>query len=689
MKNLKFKIFHYDDEGNKLYVQNKLEQEIKTFIIEIYIYDNQLKTETLIPVSDWGNLSVLSMDDNVVIRMNPLVINCIALKIGTGILKAYYKIGTETLIGDFEVIIYEPWFRENYWRMIGTADKNEIGTGTYADCLLKACFEMIDILWAYYEETLTITHPLFSKSKFVNSIGRSKGFLNVDFKFENTNLEYFALNLYRELLNNLYELLLVRGTRLSYEMFFGALGYDIELQEFWTNGDGELIEINPLDESKSTFVTYSTTGEQLTSTIDTDPRYMQKDSVNVQTWNKSVYLKPILSAKTQYENVAINTGYSAEQQSIIWNYLEYLRPLHIRYLNEEIKIIIIPPPGPGPDPGPDPPDPDPDDPNRDLTNDPELPPGIQEKINRILPLDYDPLDDDWFCLSWTQLLLPINNTDVNPRYYNRVNNQDNPLVIDYNYNSVGLLVNKDVDNFIGWTNGEINLANNTSSPNLQFIYNFIPNYSMQLYPTGTIPKYLYLTMNFSSDTDLSNNIEYEVTMGSNTYTGSLSSNTIIIPQTEINGTWNYFFEDYNIILKVTNTSGTSAHIELESVTGTFIYNRIDSSLNTLVIDAGGMDIPEGKGSSHIGLLPIHPDTWTWTGGGFAVEHAWRTKRNESDPSNNQHWRESFVNSDSIGADFGLWETIVTYPKYDIPGNQYDIGLKYDYGNTLVEEPLPS
>ena len=67
----------------------------------------------------------------------------------------------------------------------------------------------------------------------------------------------------------------MRGTQLAYEIFFRALGYFIELQEFWYDVDGNLIEINPTDESKSTFFAYNTYGE-LIDPIPyprRDPRY--------------------------------------------------------------------------------------------------------------------------------------------------------------------------------------------------------------------------------------------------------------------------------------------------------------------------------------------------------------------------------------------------------------------------------
>ena len=235
-----------------------------------------------IELTNDGQLNIKSMDDNIFVENliddteMVIGINLYAVREGTAEVWAYYTTETGSIVtGMREIVVYNPWFRDNYWRLLGEYDGSAIGTGTYADMLMQSIMEMFDMLWAYGADLDEITDPIFAKKKFIDTIGKSIGFPRTDFSTDGTPSEYAANKLYRELIANLWDLLSLRGTRLSYEMFFGALGYDIELLEFWYNEEGNLVEIDPYEYSGgiSTFHLYDTVGRLISEdAVTSDPR---------------------------------------------------------------------------------------------------------------------------------------------------------------------------------------------------------------------------------------------------------------------------------------------------------------------------------------------------------------------------------------------------------------------------------
>ena len=303
-----------------------------------------LGVETEIPHT--SNLVVKSMDDNIFVEIvkdnNEVItdINLYAVREGTAEIWIYYTLpGGSLITSTREIVVYNPWFRDNYWKLLGEYDANEIGTGTYADILMQSVMEMFDVLWAYGADLNEITDPIFAKKKFVDTIGKSIGFPRTDFQDDGTPAEYAANKLYRELIANLWDLLALRGTRMSYEMFFGALGYDLELLEFWYNEDGNLVEIKPYNDADSTFYIYDETGKLINENqmTGTDPRVKASPD---NAWNyccKSPYIKPVFTPKDGYD---LQGGYSISQRNVIKRYLEFLRPEHVKYLSEVIGISI-------------------------------------------------------------------------------------------------------------------------------------------------------------------------------------------------------------------------------------------------------------------------------------------------------------------------------------------------------------
>lgn len=340
----------------------KIELPIRTYLAIVTLVDPTTGVETVLPYTKTNQLKIYSMDDNIFVtsledpdtheQYNVLI----GIREGSATICAYWydsELETHALVatGENEIIVYEPWFRENYWRMLSEYDIQTIGANkydptavprqcTYADQTLRACFEMYDILWAYNKDMAEINDPMTAKNRFLDSIGVSRGLARTDFSIDGTEMQYFANRLYRELLNNLYDLLRVRGTRLSYEMFFGALGYDIDLYEFWYNAAGQLVEIDPDSPEASSFNIYDLDGRLLSEdgASQEDPRRMAGPGNAYNFCSKSPYIRPVLTPRTGYEFVG--SSWSSSQKALIDRYLEFLRPMHIQYLGETLSVDI-------------------------------------------------------------------------------------------------------------------------------------------------------------------------------------------------------------------------------------------------------------------------------------------------------------------------------------------------------------
>jgi hypothetical protein len=105
--------------------------------------------------------------------------------------------------------------------------------------------EFFDIIYAYCADVKNITDPINIKWKMLTMLGESYGFQRMTFPNGRDSKEHIGEYMYRELLSNLVDLLEIRGTKLSYDLLFNALGYDISLKEFWYDEIGNLIGIDP------------------------------------------------------------------------------------------------------------------------------------------------------------------------------------------------------------------------------------------------------------------------------------------------------------------------------------------------------------------------------------------------------------------------------------------------------------
>ena len=646
---------------------NRMELNSGDYFPIITLFNPEEGTQEILEISD--KLTITSLDDNIFVQkiydsgdQDFLVeIKLLAVREGSAILNANYISGNISAFGQTEVVVYNPWFRDNYQMLIGEYDATLIGQDTYADCLLKSCLETYDIMWAYAQDIKEINDPMLAKSKFLETIGKSFGMTKTDFSADNTALQFFANQFYRELLTNLKDLLSIRGTALSYELFFGALGYDITLYEYWFNQDNYLVEINPYDDgignNQSTFFVYDASGKLVgdNTLMSLDPRGLVSSENPYNYCNKSCYIKPELTPKKGYE--FIGGEFSASQRSVIKKYLTYLKPIHIEYLGEILNMLItsesfIP-----------------------LMTDASqfnvtklsliAPPIFTNSLTNLYPLTYGP-DEDF--------LDPLVNPNANPYYlpFNYLTKKESitkfKYVIaetDWN-NPTNILDNENdyTDTVVTTESSTLKLSIIDIVSNDYTIYNAKPTsiyYIVQIQSTAaTLLEFRQTFKGVSGDWQSAETYE---TKTLKFFNAALAENT----------TWDDVKNTY-IQLRVKNKS-------LLTQINCRLY-KVDAVISYSDADLTGLIKPGDPGRLDYDGTPGH-GTLQQSGGGMAVDGLWRVTGNIND---NKSWLDTFTFSVPVE----IVDTIATIEKYDKkPPHSYDGGiLKYDTGYMLLDSPAP-
>jgi len=259
---------------------------------------------------------------------------------GTCIIGAYYTYAGQIISLKEEVLVYETFFK-NHFAIHGFSayDYSIYHSNPQFKIVFDTLLEFIDILYAYYEDIDTVNNPAEIKNKFLTIIGASLGFEKKSL-YNDTKWEFAYSKLYRELLSNLIDLIGLRGTKTAYELFFGALGYDIDLLEYWFDQEGNLIEINYEDFENSTFYAYTESGIPLEDfqTAHVDPRKDVKADNPYNYCNKSPYIRVIMTLKSGLYHPGNES--MATERILIRQYLEWLRPNHLKYLQEIYRINV-------------------------------------------------------------------------------------------------------------------------------------------------------------------------------------------------------------------------------------------------------------------------------------------------------------------------------------------------------------
>lgn len=297
---------------------------------------------TVVDVTNNVNTSIFTLDDNVVFDQTTKIIHF--NKEGTGALKAVYTNSFgESFSFEQKFVVYNVFFKDNYINhFVSSFEKLKLSKNKKLKIMMDTMMEMMDILYAYNVDAKLLNSFSGVKSEFLDLLGQNVGFERIDYESVNTSEEDSANKVYKEILSNIFDLLNIRGTNLAYDLFFNAIGYNINLQEFWYNDNSELIEINPYDDTLSSFYRYDTNGVNLDSPpfANKDPRrFISND--NVFKNNKSNYVRPILSS-INTDFAPSPSSFTTRKRNVIKEYLEYLRPSHVQYIQELIAATVTP-----------------------------------------------------------------------------------------------------------------------------------------------------------------------------------------------------------------------------------------------------------------------------------------------------------------------------------------------------------
>jgi len=325
----------------------KFDSDFNTFKInsntQIYVLLHKSDGST-IDVTDSPDVSIYALDEDVLFfdeTAKTLHFN----KEGTGLLKVLFTDEQDKLfIASQEFVCYDTFFVDNYLTHFMTsfdAMQLQASGSKLALIIMDTTMELLDIFYAYIKDIDVIDSFKDGKGKFLETLAQNVGFERIDMESVNTPEEVKSSAVFKELLSNIFDLMEIRGTLLSYELFFGALGYNIKIEEFWYDEDGFLIEIDPREDSSSSFFRYNQFGTLVDDppVRQPDPRNFVNAEKNIFRNNKSNIIRAILTPKD--ENLAQNPGtFSRAKKKIIKEYLKFLQPLHLEYIQELISFGI-------------------------------------------------------------------------------------------------------------------------------------------------------------------------------------------------------------------------------------------------------------------------------------------------------------------------------------------------------------
>jgi hypothetical protein len=343
----------------------------------IRIYANTINDGAIEVTND---AEVYSLDqDNFLELLEQPKHTFLAKKEGSGIIKAVYTYNGETFYISKQFVCYTSFFKDNYLtHLFPEYDADNIRSNQISKSTFDTLMDMLDILYAYNSDLQVIANFKNGKSKFLSLMSQNVGFERFDFSQVNTPYELIETESFRELITNMTDLLSLRGTKLAYEIFFNALGYNLKLEEFWYDKDGNLIEINSEDETLSTYYAYNTSGEFIDNPPfpRSDPRlhfgsdnlrnapsgYLKTFENNKLTYKKQNFINNkqlinnsnnnFINNKSNYIRVYITdsinnnvyqslNSFSLEKRLAIKKYLEFLRPSRVQYIDEAFGYNLV------------------------------------------------------------------------------------------------------------------------------------------------------------------------------------------------------------------------------------------------------------------------------------------------------------------------------------------------------------
>lgn len=269
---------------------------------------------------------IYTLDTNIAIEENKII----PFEEGLAVVIFVYTYKEILYKEEIEFVVYNTFFRENYkLHLLPEIDKINLETNIPFQVLMDTLFEFYDIIHAYKQDIIKLKEPLTTKHKFLNSLFSESGFNFTDFETENNIADVITAKVYRNLLNNLQQILEIRGTQEAYELFFNFIGYEVEILEYWFYKNDMLVETNLTYPNKSTYKLYDILGQEIEHSTETpDPKYFVNGNKLKNKYNKSNFIRIQYSLN---DNLPSNYVKSRE---LIRKYLDWLKPKHIKYLEE-------------------------------------------------------------------------------------------------------------------------------------------------------------------------------------------------------------------------------------------------------------------------------------------------------------------------------------------------------------------
>ncbi len=113
---------------------------------------------------------------------------------------------------------------------------------------------------------------------------------------------------YRDLVRNIIRIYKIKGTLLSYDIFFRALGYEAKMYELWWDENGKLVREKPIGAPNSSLSNY----------VLNRSNFLEFE-LNVSFANDPNFPDPFVGGNEEFLRIMID-------------YLKFLKPVHIRYL---------------------------------------------------------------------------------------------------------------------------------------------------------------------------------------------------------------------------------------------------------------------------------------------------------------------------------------------------------------------
>ena len=192
------------------------------------------------------------------------------------------------------------FLKDNKRRFLTDIDYQLLSEDDKLDIFIDSIFEIFDEL---NERGPDQFHTLIDidliPEDLINHISALVGWRQTDY-----NYNYLT---YRDLVKNIVRIYKIKGTRLSYEVFFRALGYNANIYELWWDSQGNLVRDRPIGAPNPVLPNY----------ILNKSNFVEFE-LDISFANDPAFPDPFVSGNDEFLRIMID-------------YLKFLKPVHIRY----------------------------------------------------------------------------------------------------------------------------------------------------------------------------------------------------------------------------------------------------------------------------------------------------------------------------------------------------------------------